>query len=101
MPEPRSSHRRFVEYRVKLKERRRDRDKADDGASFHSTTERKKPHKRTRSFLRLFVQFWGLLRGHRGMLALALVTLGTSTLLSLVPLYGTKIVFDSVLRENP
>jgi len=32
---------------------------------------------------------------------LALVALAISTLLGLVPLYGTKIVFDSVLRENP
>ena len=34
-------------------------------------------------------------------LAAALVALSVSTLLGLVPLYGTKIVFDSVLRDHP
>jgi ATP-binding cassette subfamily B protein len=42
-----------------------------------------------------------MMRGHRGRLALVLVALGISTLLGLVPLYGTKIVFDGVLREQP
>ena len=97
----RSSHRRYSEYRAKLKERRRNKE-ADDGGSFHSSgPERKKPHKRSRSFFKLFVLFWGLLAEHRRMLVVALATLGVSTLLGLIPLYGTKIVFDSVLRENP
>ena len=46
-------------------------------------------------------EFWGLLYGHRGVLAVVLALLGVSTLLGLAPLYGTKIVFDSVLREKP
>jgi ATP-binding cassette subfamily B protein/subfamily B ATP-binding cassette protein MsbA len=96
----RSSHRRYSEYRAKLKERRRNKE-TDDGASFHSGGPERKKHKRSRSFFKLFVQFWGLLAGHRRMLVLALGTLGISTLLGLIPLYGTKIVFDSVLRENP
>ena len=66
-----------------------------------AASEAKKSKKRTRSFMRLLAQFWGLLEGHRTALALALLALGISTLLSLIPLYGTKIVFDSVLRENP
>ena len=34
-------------------------------------------------------------------MAAALVTLAMSTLFGLLPLYGTKIVFDSVLRTQP
>jgi ATP-binding cassette subfamily B protein len=60
---------------------------------------KKKP--RSRSFLTLLAEFWGLLRGHRPVLVAVLVLLGVSTLLGLAPLYGTKIVFDSVLREQP
>jgi len=104
MPAPiHSSSRRYRDYRAKLKERRRDREaaKADAEISLHSTTDRKKAHKRSRSFTRLLAEFWKLLKGHRGMLSLALIALGISTLFSLVPLYGTKIVFDSVLRDNP
>ncbi len=39
--------------------------------------------------------------GYRKTLFLVLMALGLSTMLGLVPLYGTKIVFDSVLREKP
>lgn len=42
-----------------------------------------------------------LLEGHRRTLAVVLVALGISTLLGLLPLYGTKVVFDSVLRSPP
>lgn len=49
----------------------------------------------------LLRQFWELLGGHRGLLIGALITLAVSTSLGLVPLYGTKIVFDGVLREQP
>ena len=56
---------------------------------------------RTRTFLTLLKQFWGLLDGHRPLLIAALVFLAFSTLLGLVPLYGTKIVFDGVLRDRP
>jgi ATP-binding cassette, subfamily B, bacterial len=42
-----------------------------------------------------------MLSGYRLSFVMVLVALGVSTLLGLVPLYGTKIVFDSVLREHP
>jgi ATP-binding cassette subfamily B protein/subfamily B ATP-binding cassette protein MsbA len=99
-----SSNRRYREYLQKLKLRRRNKDAAGDAsianvgpAADHA--KRNKP--RSRSFVRLLTSFWGLLHGHRGRLAALLVALGISTLLGLVPLYGTKIVFDSVLRDPP
>jgi ATP-binding cassette subfamily B protein/subfamily B ATP-binding cassette protein MsbA len=42
-----------------------------------------------------------MLRGHRGRLSLAIGLLTISTVLGLVPLYGTKIVFDHVLDDKP
>jgi ATP-binding cassette subfamily B protein/subfamily B ATP-binding cassette protein MsbA len=60
-----------------------------------------KPTKRTRSFFSLLREFWGLLRGHHLTIGLALGTLATATLLALVPLYCTKLVFDNVLDTRP
>src|SRR6476661_8618935 len=104
MPSPiRSSSRRYREYRAELKKRRSDPDsrREDAAVSWHGTNDERKRKKRTRSFFKLLSEFWKLLEGHRPALFLALGALGISTLLSLVPLYGTKIVFDSVLRDNP
>ena len=39
--------------------------------------------------------------GYRALLSFVLLTLAISTLMGLVPLYGTKIVFDNVLLEKP
>jgi ATP-binding cassette subfamily B protein/subfamily B ATP-binding cassette protein MsbA len=61
----------------------------------------KKNKPRSRSFSQLLRQFWELLQGHRGLLVAALISLAISTSLGLIPLYGTKIVFDGVLREQP
>ncbi|MDB5326051.1 MAG: putative multidrug export ATP-binding/permease protein, partial [Phycisphaerales bacterium] len=96
----RSSRARYAAYRKKLRERKRG---TQIDPSVPAATERgDKPHKpRTRPFLTLLTQFWSQLRGHHGTLVLLLMTLTVSTLLGLVPLYGTKIVFDSVLSANP
>src|SRR6185312_14427421 len=105
MPAPlRSSHRRYQHYRSTLKERRKQGDaggaQGHGGPDFHGTSDKPK-RPRSRTFFKLLWQFWGLLQGHRRMLSIALVSLSISTLLGLLPLYGTKIVFDNVLRENP
>lgn len=96
----RSSRARYAAYRRKL---RRRKEGADVDPSVPAVGERdekgRKP--RTRAFGQLVRDFWSLLRGHRVTLGLLLVTLTISTLLGLVPLYGTKIVFDSVLSEHP
>jgi ATP-binding cassette subfamily B protein len=97
-----SSRRRYRDYLTKLKLRRRSKNAAEISAAplDHTTTDRK--HRpRTRSFTKLFTEFWGLLEAHRRMLVMALLALAISTLLGLIPLYGTKIVFDGVLREQP
>ena len=102
-----SSRRRYVSYREQLKERRANPEtRAEDAtasASPHASVSiggPKKKHRRSRSFRRLLSEFWGLLHGlSRHMLILVLLSLTISTLLGLVPLYGTKIVFDSVLRR--
>ncbi len=49
----------------------------------------------------MFRAFWGLLRGHRRTLVFSLATLTVSTVLGLVPLYGTKLVVDNVLGGQP
>ena len=41
------------------------------------------------------------MHGFRGLQIGVLLALTVSTLLGLVPLYGTKVVFDNVLRDNP
>jgi ATP-binding cassette subfamily B protein/subfamily B ATP-binding cassette protein MsbA len=112
MPPPiRSSRRRYTEYRAKLKQRRGAAgaghgDAAVPAAAAATPAEsaqghgdRKKP--RSRSFGKLFRAFWGLLGEHRRTLAFVLVAATLSTLLGLLPLYGTKIVFDGVLLEDP
>jgi ATP-binding cassette subfamily B protein/subfamily B ATP-binding cassette protein MsbA len=100
----RLSSTRYEDYRSKLKQRRPKEEAPADGhaaVSDHGGHDRKKRKPRSRSFGKLLGQFWGLLHGYRRMLMLVLVALGMSTLLGLIPLYGTKIVFDSVLREHP
>jgi len=49
----------------------------------------------------LFREFRGFLRGHQRTLVFSLCTLSLSTLLGLVPLYGTKLVVDNVLGGKP
>ena len=103
MPLPlRASRLRYQQYRQKTSQERGKqsvKDAALDGKGASPGDEKKK--KRTRSFALLLKEFWGLLPGLRALLIAVLFALGVSTLLGLVPLYGTKIVFDSVLREAP
>ncbi len=92
----RSSRRRFERYREAIKTDP-DRGRADLGLRVDDL--RRKP--RSRNFYPLFKQFWALLRGHRRLLFSALSLLGISTLLGLIPFYGTKLVFDNVLGNRP
>lgn len=92
-----SSRRRFVEYSSKLKERRAAGEFRV--ARKHHDTRPLTP--RSRAFLELLVDFWGLVRGHRGAISFALATLSVSTLLKLIPPASTKLVIDYVLTDNP
>jgi ATP-binding cassette subfamily B protein/subfamily B ATP-binding cassette protein MsbA len=84
-----------------LKERLRKGGAAEPAGGSERGGEPKPRKPRSRSFLVLFKEFWKLLRGFRVTLFMVLAALGISTLIGLLPLYGTKIVFDSVLREQP
>lgn len=93
----RSSRQRYTQYHEELSARQR-------GEATFSREEVAAPHRSTdrqRSFFTLFRAFLDLLRGHWSTLTLALTTLTVSTLLSLVPMYGTKIVVDYVLIDDP
>jgi ATP-binding cassette, subfamily B, bacterial len=102
---PRPSRLRYSEYRKKLKQRRQRGELAIGDASIrgvsHGQDDPKKRKPRSRPFFHLLAQFWAMLRGFRRMLILVLIAVTISTLLGLIPLYGTKIIFDSVLRERP
>jgi ATP-binding cassette subfamily B protein/subfamily B ATP-binding cassette protein MsbA len=108
MPDPSPSSRlRYRQYRQTL--RTRDPKAADSpssnghpkptGADHHGLGG--KSTRRSRTFFTLLRSFWSLLRGHHATLIAALCTLSVSTLLGLIPLYGTKLVFDNVLDTKP
>ncbi|MAE66065.1 MAG: ABC transporter ATP-binding protein [Phycisphaeraceae bacterium] len=83
-----SSRRRYLDYRHRRRRKPETRKRETDGGP-------------SRTFGRLLRSFLGLVRGHWSILFMALGTLTVSTLLGLVPLYGTKIVFDHVLADHP
>jgi ATP-binding cassette subfamily B protein len=96
---PRSSGLRYRAYRNQLKKSRAERSVHDD--PFHGADHAKKSKPRSRHFRELLWAFWGLLLGHRRTVIIVLLTASLSILLGLIPLYGTKIVFDNVLRDPP
>lgn len=56
---------------------------------------------RHRTFGELFGQFWQLIGGHRTITLAAMGVLTLAVIIGLAPIYGTKIIFDNVLREKP
>jgi len=95
---PKSSLQRFREYRRKLRERAHSGELRN---TYGTHDGRVKSIKRSRAFWPLFRAFLGLMRGHGSTLVMALGTLTISTLLGLLPLYGTKLVVDNVLDSKP
>jgi len=95
----RSSRRRFAQYRLDARQRRQSGEIGP--SSFHSDAAPRKSLKRSRSFTHLFFEFLKLFDGHRPILILVLFVVAISTLLGLIPIYGTKIVFDNVLSDKP
>ncbi len=57
--------------------------------------------RRSHSFFELFARFWGLVRGHRRYVALALCTLSVVTALGLVAPASTKVAIDYILTDSP
>jgi ATP-binding cassette subfamily B protein len=103
MPLPsRSSRERYRQYRRDIRARKFD---PSSNGSPHGTSRPQHAEgmkrRRSRSFLQLLREFWGLIRSHRGAIYVALATLSVSTILGLIPLYGTKIVFDNILGDHP
>ncbi|MCM2372572.1 ABC transporter ATP-binding protein [Aporhodopirellula aestuarii] len=98
------SRRRFDTYRETVRKRQRDgrsvvaghHSDIDDSRSNRS---RKKIGDRERSFLELFIAFWGLIAGHRGTIVVALSFLTFGIGLRLIPPLGTKLAIDSVLTQ--
>ncbi len=106
---PRSSRRRYLDYRAKLKQRRARQQGEISPASLgtHGATSNvgadseEKKKRRSRSALTLFRQFWTLLGEHRLTIIIAMIGASIATMFSVLPLYGTKIVFDYVLNNHP
>jgi ATP-binding cassette subfamily B protein/subfamily B ATP-binding cassette protein MsbA len=93
MPHERSRQ-RFDRYRQELLEKRK------NGAPLRDSRAAPRLYQ-PRSFWRLLVEFWTLLRGHRGPVIFALATVTVATLLSLIPPAATKITIDNVLGGKP
>jgi ATP-binding cassette subfamily B protein len=92
-----SSRTQFATYRQTIKNRKLDeapRDKVQAAREW-----RRRP--RTRSATKLFFEFWQMLGSHQRTLVVAMLTLSVSVLIGLVPLYGTKLIFDNVLGTHP
>ncbi|MEX2216860.1 MAG: ABC transporter ATP-binding protein [Phycisphaeraceae bacterium] len=110
MSEPSSSRKRFRDYLDRFKKRLKSGELARGGsphghAPGHTPGDAPgrpaKPHKRQRSFAQLFRAFLSQSKGHNRMLLFALIGATVATLLGLIPLYGTKVIFDNVLDNRP
>jgi ATP-binding cassette, subfamily B, bacterial len=94
---PRSSHQRYDQYKRDLKANRTEGTRRT--AAAHKQQSRSRG--RQRSFFELLRAFLMLCRSHRATIAVALSMLTVGTLLSLIPLYATKIVVDNILGAEP
>ncbi|MEM1330578.1 MAG: ABC transporter ATP-binding protein [Planctomycetota bacterium] len=92
----RSSRDRFSTYR-----RERQKASSEDRVVALDDTGETKKSRRGRSFATLAVEFWRLLRGHRGVVGLSLLTLTVATGLGLIVPAASKIVIDYALTDSP
>ncbi len=95
-PHQESSRRRYRQYRQDFRSRG-ETGAAEIGQAAVIGT----PGASRRSFFALLGSFFGLLRGQRRRIVLALATLSIATLLNLAPPAATKIVVDYVLIDHP
>jgi len=95
MNRPTSSRRRFAEYLAELSNRPKKTEKPS------RLSDSADGPQQDRSFFQLLGEFFKLLRGHRGKIALALFTLSFSTILKLIPPASTKFAIDYVFTQRP
>lgn len=107
MSPPRSSSRKYQTYRSDFARRRKHGDDRPGKAGSSGVGPDGVPRgrqlggKRSRGVLTLFARFFGLLRGHRAALSLAVLTLSVSTLVDLIPPVVSKIAIDNVIDGKP
>ena len=110
MPSPNpTSKTRYQRYKEQLRERfkrgdshsAREIERAEKFDAAMPGDDARDKTRRDRTFFQLFAAFLNLLKGHRFMLAMALVAGAISTMIGLLPLYGTKLVIDNVLGGKP
>ena len=94
---PRSSRRRFAEYRS----RRKTKPSHEQVAVGEGPQPDTKRRDRSRSFATLFARLLGMLKGHRVMLAMSLGSLTIATICNLAMPASTKLAIDYVLLDTP
>src|SRR5688500_18796539 len=100
--QPRSSRRRYEQYLKEFKARgKAPKESPAQAEAAERPGRRRAKLPRTRPVGVLLKEYWRLIEGHRGILTVALVALAIATAVHLIPLYGSKVVFDSVIREHP
>ena len=97
----RSSRLRFNEYRDETRVRRTSKESKETGSDYHGSGRGSTLERSNRSFSMLFREFWKMLRGYRMPIAIGLMILTLTTLLSLLPPLATKLAIDSVLTKPP
>lgn len=93
MARTQASSTRFEQWKVDAKARRENnQDTQMDGSAVSRD--------RNRGLTEMLREFWSILGEHRLMMAATLAVLSLSVLLALVPPYGVKLIYDSVLGDE-
>ena len=88
-------------FRAFLRERRAALRSAPEEASDRDVWNRNAPARRNRSLAELYRELYGVLKGHRRAIIVALLGLSAATLLKLIPPAATKAAIDYVLLAHP
>jgi len=90
----------YREYLAEIRKRQKEKFKGEQDSFFATMSGKEKDalvSRSHRSFWKLFINFWGLLRGFRGKILFGLFTVTIATILALIPPYGTKLAIDCAL----
>lgn len=88
-------------FRAFLRDRRASLKRSTDEATAGDVWNRNAPARRNRPLTELYRELYGVLRGHRRAIALALLGLSVATVLKLIPPAATKAAIDYVLLGHP